>query len=292
MIGESVGRETIEPRKIPRGRRMKEEHTVRAISVTSGKGGVGKTHLTINVGLALAKAGKKVLLLDADLGLANIHVMLGFEPKRTLYDVLQGKATLNDVIVSLPFDLDVIPASSGIHSLTQLSEEERLAILGAVEQLEKSYDYVLVDTAAGIGDNVLYFNSVTHDVLVVVDEEPTSLTDAYALIKVLAAQCRVQEFLVVCNRVSTGTDGKSVFAQLAAATDRFLSVRLQYLGSVTDDECVPKAIVAQKPFLQLYPGSRASWDMMSLAKRIIALPPTRAPKGGMQLFFQELLDRD
>ena len=291
MIGIDSGRASLSVRR-QRVARVVEKQSVRVISFTSGKGGVGKTLLTINLGLALVKSGKRVLLLDADLGLANIHVMLGFQTSRTLHDVFQKRATLEDVIVSLPCGLDVLPASSGIHSLTQLTEAERMFLIDAAETLRTNYDYVLIDTAAGIGDNVLYFNSVAHDVLVVVDEEPTSLTDAYALIKVLATRCGVDEFHVLVNRTPSGIDGKSVFAQLVAATDRFLTVRLRYLGAVSNDDCVTQAIIAQKPFLQLFPGSRTSWDILGIAKKLSDLPSARTPKGGLQLFFRDLLARD
>ncbi len=278
--------------RIKKPTRKMEERSTRVISLTSGKGGVGKTLLTINLGLSLVKSGNKVLLLDADLGLANIHVMLGFETKNTLHDVFQGRASLADVIVSLPCGLDVLPASSGIHSMTKLTDGEQLQLISAAETLKSHYDYVLIDTAAGIGDNVLYFNTVAHDVLVVIDEEPTSLTDAYALIKVLATQCGVNNFYVVANRTPSGVDGKNVFSQLMKATDRFLTVRLTYLGSVSDDSSVSQAIVSQKPFLQLFPGSRTSWDITSVARRISDLPPTKKANGGLQLFFKDLIERN
>lgn len=261
----------------------------RVIAITSGKGGVGKTHTTVNLGLALSRLGKRVLLLDADLGLANINVMLGFQPQATLKDVVAGKAKLAEVIVSHPLGFDVIPAASGIPELTNLSPEERLALTAAVEGLGVDYDYLLVDTAAGIGDNVMYFNVAAEEILVVVDQEPTSLTDAYALIKVLSSKYGVKQFNVLANRTPVGVDGRTTYAQLAATTDRFLHVSLKYIGAVTDDQAVRDAVRAQKPFIELYPSAKASLDIARVAKRLVESEGERTPRGGMQFFFKALL---
>lgn len=264
----------------------------RVISVTSGKGGVGKTHTTVNVGLALAKLGKRVLLLDGDLGLANINIMLGFKPSLTLQAVLAGKARLAEIIVPHSLGFDVIPASSGVVEMTNLSEAERLALIESFDELATRYDYLLVDTAAGIGDNVLYFNDAAEQILVVIDPEPTSITDAYALIKVLSTKSGRREFDVVVNRAPAGSDGRPAFAQLAAATDRFLNVRLKFLGSISEDESVVQAVIKQTPFLQLYPNTKASRDVTRLAKKIADNEGSRVPKGGLQFFFRALLSAE
>ncbi len=261
----------------------------RVIAITSGKGGVGKTHTTINLGLTLSKLGKRVLLLDADLGLANINVMLGFEPRATVEEVLRGKASLNDIVVSHPSGIDIIPASSGIQELSHLSEGERLALIEGVETLGKRYDYLLIDTGAGVGSNVMFFNAAAHDVLVVIDQEPTSLTDAYALIKIMSSRHGVNNFLVLVNRTPSNIDGKTVFSQLMTVTGKFLNVRLQYLGSIADDESVTQAIVSRKPFVEIYPSSRTSTDISQIARKLVATPAARNCGGGIQFFFQELL---
>ncbi|MFN8388888.1 MAG: MinD/ParA family protein [Bdellovibrionota bacterium] len=262
----------------------------KVISITSGKGGVGKTHTTVNLALALVKAGKRVLILDGDLGLANVNILLGFKPSKTLHEVLDGSASLKDVIVNDSSGIDIIPAASGIPELTNLTEAERLNLVEAFDDLADSYDFVLVDTAAGIGDNVLYFNVAAESILVVIGPEPTSITDAYALIKVLASRSGRREFDVVVNRTPAGTDGRATFQQLAAATDHFLNVSLKYLGSITDDESVPQAVVRQRPFLQLFPSSKASLDITKLAKKVAADETSRVPKGGLQFFFRALLE--
>jgi len=267
-----------------------DQTPVRVISVTSGKGGVGKTHITVNLGIALSKMGKRVLLIDADLGLANINIVLGFQPTATLRDVIAGEADLKDIIVSHDSGIDIIPAASGIQEMAELGETERIALVSAIDQLEADYDYVLIDTAAGIGSNVMYFNTAAQDIFVVIDHEPTSLTDAYALIKVLATEYGMDEFNVVVNRTPTGITAKNVYAQLCATTDKFLHVRLKYFGSISYDSSVSEAIVSQQPFMVLYPGSRASHDLTALAKKIEHSPGKSKAKGGMQFFLKSLVE--
>ncbi len=263
----------------------------KVLSITSGKGGVGKTHVTVNLGLALAQMGKRVLLLDGDLGLANINILLGFKPQRTLQEVVDRKAGLKDVIVHDPLGIDILPASSGVPEMTMLSEESRFGLVSAFDEYSSAYDYVLVDTAAGIGDNVLYFNVAAEEILVVIGPEPTSITDAYALIKVLASRSGRKEFDVIVNRAPRGSDGKSTFAQLATATGKFLDVSLKFLGAIAEDDSVPSAVREQRPFLELYPSSRASLDIQKLAKRIANNEGSRTPKGGLQFFFRALLEQ-
>lgn len=261
----------------------------KVISITSGKGGVGKTHTSVNLGLALVRKGKKVLLLDADLGLANINILLGFRPAATLQQVFEGKAKLSDIIVSHKLGFDIIPAASGVTEMIRLSKEKRLALISAVEELGTDYDYMLIDTAAGIGDSVIHFNVSAEEVLVVVDKEPTSVTDAYALIKVLAKEHGVKNFNIIANRTPLGTDGRATYANLAKATDRFLNVGLNYLGSIADDSCVSEAVIEQTPYLKRFPNSRASRDVTRLAEAIISLPRKENVNGGLQFFFQDLL---
>ena len=264
----------------------------RVISITSGKGGVGKTHTTVNLGLGLVKEGKRVLLLDADLGLANINIMLGFEPKATLHQVMKGESEIRDIIVSHDLGFDVIPASSGITSLTHLSEEERFSLVNAFDEFANDYDYVLIDTAAGIGSNVIYFNVAAETVLVVIDQEPTSITDAYALIKVLATEWGTKEFDVVVNRVPVGADGRAAFAKLATAAGKFLPVSLKYLGSIAEDESMIEAVMKQRPVMNLFPSTKASRDLTRLAKKIANSEGSRTPKGGLQFFFRSLLEQE
>lgn len=263
----------------------------RVISITSGKGGVGKTHTTINLGLALTKLGKRVLLLDADLGLANINVLLGFEPRANIQQVLSGKASIQDVIIHHESGLDIIPASSGIPEMTNLSEEERLHLVAAVDDLAAEYDFMFVDTAAGIGDNVLYFNLAAEEIIVIVDQEPTSITDAYAVIKVLSGRSGVKNFSVLVNRAPVGSDGRSIYGQLAGVSGKFLNVGLKFLGAVSEDSSVIEATIAQKPYLERFPSCRASLDISKIAKKLASEPPARNARGGLQFFFKAIVEQ-
>ncbi len=267
------------------------QRTARVISITSGKGGVGKTNTTVNLGLALVKLGRKVLILDADLGLANVNILLGFQPAATLQEVLQGKAALRDVIVSHSSGLDIIPAASGIPELVELSTEEKLALMQAFDDFAFDYDYLIIDTAAGIGSNVLYFNVAAERVVVIIDQEPTSITDAYALIKVLATKWDTKFFDIVVNRTPESSAGKTIFAKLSRASDRFLPAQLNYLGSIAADDSISEAVVRQTPLLDLFPSTCASRDFMRLARKVEANDSERRAKGGLQFFFRSLLER-
>jgi flagellar biosynthesis protein FlhG len=268
---------------------LPKRQRTKVLSVTSGKGGVGKTTTSINLALALNQNGFKVLLLDADLGLANINVMLGFQSKFTIDDVLANKARIEDVIVNHSSGIDVIPAGSGIYDVTHLDDEKKQVLLASIQVLNDSYDYLIIDTSAGIGSNVLYFNSAAERVLVVVDPEPTSITDAYALIKVMQNKSGITEFDIVINRAQIGTDGRDVFKRLLQVTNRFLDVRLNFTGVIQEDDSVTEAIMKQMPLLSLYPSTRASRDYLRLAKKIENSSADFRPKGGLQFFFESLV---
>lgn len=262
----------------------------KVISITSGKGGVGKTSIAVNLGLTLVKAGKRVLILDADLGLANVNILLGFEPKVNMSDVFAGRAKLADIIVNHSSGLDIIPASSGVVEITHLSQSEQLSLVSAVDDLASDYDYMIVDTAAGIGDNVVYFNVAAEEVIVVIDPQPTSLTDAYAVIKVLSSKCGIKKFSVITNRVPVGNDGKGTFGQLALPVSKFLNATLKFLGSIQEDSSVTEAILKQRAYVELYPSCRASLDIGKIAKRLIDDPAERTARGGLQFFFRQLVE--
>ena len=261
----------------------------KVIAITSGKGGVGKTNTSVNLGLALHKQGRKVLLLDADLGLANVNIILGFEPGETIQAVIEGKATIDDVIVKHDLGIDIIPASSGIQKMTNLSEVERAALMQAMDSLSKKYDYILIDTAAGIGDNVLYFTVGSEEIFLVIDQEPTSITDAYAVIKVLSTDYGVKDFSVIANRTPRGKNGKDAYAKLSAVTGKFLNVHLKYLGSISEDELLNASVLQRKPCIELFPSTKASIDYITLAKKVLENEGKRNHRGGLQFFFDELV---
>ncbi len=261
---------------------------LRVVAVASGKGGVGKTSLAANLAVSLAKRGLRVCVLDADLGLANLDVVLGLTPARSLLHVLRGEARLEDVIVEGPAGVRVVPAASGFLELTSLGAEQQLALLAEVDTLEQSLDVLLIDVGAGIAPNVLFFAAAAAETLVVLTPEPTALTDAYALIKLLATRHGRQEFLVVVNMAVSVADADAAFRRLQRVAERFLRVRLEYQGFIPFDDAVSRAVRHQQPVVIESPGTPASQSIMRLAQRLAARPPA-APSGGVQFFFRRLV---
>ena len=261
----------------------------KVITITSGKGGVGKTHIAVNLGLALTQKGHKVLILDADLGLANVNILFGFKAQNNIADVLKGVVGIQNIVVSLPSGVDVIPSSSGVADIVNLNSSDRYRLLSAIQELCYQYDYMIVDTATGIGDSVIYFNMAAEENIIVVTPESTSIADAYALIKVLHQNSKAQEFSILVNKNPENADGRLTYAKLAKITDRFLDVRLRYLGSIANDEVVDESLKRQMPYTELFPTARASLDIQKVARKINDNAGDRVPHGGIQFFFKEML---
>jgi flagellar biosynthesis protein FlhG len=246
----------------------------RIVAVTSGKGGVGKTMVCANLAAALARRGERVLVLDADLGLANLDVVLNLMPKVTLHDVFTGKSSLEDAVLAAPGGFSVLLAGSGMVEYSRLTPEVRDQLQNVIETLTPKYDYVLLDTGAGISDVVLYTVSLAGQVLVVATPEPTSLTDAYATIKILAQQQQRRTIRLVVNQVARSGDGRSVANQLQLVVDRFVSggldhpLKLDYLGDIPVDAAVREAVLKRHLLLEAYPGSPASAAIVGLAARL------------------------
>ncbi len=239
-------------------------------SVTSGKGGVGKTNITTNLAYCLARRGKRVLVIDADLNLANIDILLGLAPKYNIQHVLSGDKTLAQVLVRGPGGFQILPASSGILSLATLDEAQKLFLLSEMEEMAHDLDFLLIDTAAGINDNVIYFNLAAQERLVVLTPEPTSLTDAYALIKVMTANHGIDRFRVLVNMAGSKAESMAVYRKLAMTAERFLgSVSLDYLGFIPMDSKITGAVRQQKLMAELFPDSRATRAIDGLAGRLI-----------------------
>ena len=266
------------------------EHPVQVIAVTGGKGGVGKTAVAVNLATAFAQAGRQVLLFDGDLGLANVDVLLGLTPKATIEQVLRGERGLDEVIVRTRSGVRVIPAASGIARLAALGAPEHAALVHAFGSLPEPFDVLVVDTAPGISESVLHFSQAATEVLVVLKDEPASLTDAYAIIKVLSREYGVRGFRVLVNMVHDG-HGEAVFRRLQRVADRYLDVQLDYVGEVPDDASVRKAIHAQRTVVEGFPGSRAARAFKKVVQLADKWPMPPTPSGRLQFFLERMLRR-
>jgi flagellar biosynthesis protein FlhG len=255
-------------RKSTRGRKSSKRST-KIITITSGKGGVGKTNIVANIGYTLCRFGKKVLILDADLGLGNLDVLLGLTPQYNLSDVIHGDKQLADIIVEGPGRLKILPAASGIQELTELTADERYHVFSQLGDLIKDFDIVLIDTAAGISSNVLFFNINADEIMVVVTPEPTSITDAYALMKVLSVKYGTDHFKLVVNAATSQHEADDVFRQLSMVADRFLNIRIEYYGRIGLDEKLKKGVRQQKIVSEMAPLSKASRDIATLSRKIV-----------------------
>ncbi len=271
------------------GLRRMNKQMVKVISITGGKGGVGKTNVSLNLAMAMAQLGKKVLVLDADLGLANCDVMLGLRVEKNLSHVLSGECELDDVIIDGPFGIKIVPATSGSQNMTELSPVEHAGLIRAFSELRTPVDVLMVDTAAGISDMVLSFSRASQDVVVVVCDEPSSITDAYALMKILSRDHGVEKFKIVANMVRNLKEGQELFAKLSRVTDRFLDVNLELVATIPYDENVRKAARKQKAFIDVFPKSPASMAVKGLALKAIKWPVPANASGHLEFFLEQLL---
>lgn len=262
---------------------------VQVISVTSGKGGVGKTNVVANLALALARQGKRIVVLDADLGLGNLDVLLGLVPRWTIEHVISGAKRLSDILLDGPEGIKILPASSGLPLLTALTETQQLVLQEEIEGLTQSFDLLLIDTAAGISPNVTFFAGAAHEIIIVVSPEPTSLTDAYALMKVLSRQYRERRFRVLVNMARNQREAAQVFQKLDVAADRFLHIALESMGCIPLDDYVPLAVTQQRAVIDLFPQAPASREFGRLASAVVKWAPVSMPKGTVQFLWQRLL---
>ncbi len=270
-------------------RRIAKPKPVKVIAVTSGKGGVGKTNVSVNLAVSMAGSGKEVLLMDADLGLANIDVLLGLHPRYNLADVMKGTRSLEEVIIEGPAGTRVVPASSGVQNMAQLSPMEHAGLIRAFSELSHSLDVLLIDTAAGIADGVISFARAAQEVIVVVCDEPASITDAYAMIKVLNRDHGVHRFRIIANQVHSMQEGRDLFGKLVAVADRFLDVQLDFMGTVPYDDYLRKAIQRQKAVVEAYPRSKAAMAFKTLAQKVDKWPVPQSAGGHMEFFVERLI---
>ena len=258
-------------------RKMQSSEQIKVIAVSGGKGGVGKTNVSLNTAIALGQLGKRVLVLDADLGLANVDVMLGLRVKRNLSHVLSGECELDDIIVEGPEGINVIPATSGTQSMVDLTPAEHAGLIRAFSDMHTKFDVLIVDTAAGISDMVLSFCRASQDVMLVVCDEPTSITDCYALMKLLSRDHGVFKFKVVANMVRSPKEGQQLFGKLSKVADRFLDVALELVAVIPFDENIRKSVRKQQAIVEAYPTSPASVAIKSLADKLIRWPVPKQP---------------
>ena len=268
---------------------MSQMRPVQVIAVSGGKGGVGKSNISVNLSIALAEMRRRVVLLDADLGLANVDVLLGIKATHTLADVLAGTHSLSEVLVTGPGGVKIVPASSGVQRMAELSPAEHAGLINAFNELSDQVDVLVIDTAAGISDTVISFVRAANEVIVVVCDEPSSITDAYALIKLLNKEYGMTRFRVVANMTRTAAEGQNMFNKLNGVCERFLDVTLQFIGQVPFDENVRKAVQKQKALLEFAPSSKAAVAIRGLAQVVDRWPLPSSPTGRLEFFVERLL---
>ncbi len=269
---------------------IKQQPTTRVFAVTSGKGGVGKTAVVANVAVLLAQLGKRVLILDADLGLANIDVVFGLAPTHNLNHFFSGEHELPEILVEGPEGIKILPAGSGVQRFTRLDTHEKLRLLEALDAMHNDFDIVLIDTEAGISENVTYFNTAAHEILVVTTPEPTAITDAYALMKLLSTQYHEKHFNLIVNFIKNEEEALDVYRKITMVANRYLDISIDYVGSVPRDKMMIDAIRKQQVLVDLYPESKTSSAFETLARSIMQEPQNIEPKGSIQFFWKRLLD--
>lgn len=263
--------------------------SVQVVAVSSGKGGVGKTNIVANLAVASAQQGRQVLVMDADLALGNLDVLLGLTPTYTLEDVLLGDRELEDVMVEGPKGIRILPATCGAQDLTALTGDQQIRLQNGFSDIRIPPDLLLIDCGAGISSNVLYFSLIAHETLVVVSPQPTSLTDAYALIKVLSTRYHQKHFRILVNMTKTAKEGREVFRKLSKVTDRFLNVSLDFAGWVPLDDYLPMAVCQQKAVVEAFPKAPSTRAFGELTTRLHQWRQERPISGGLQLFGPSIL---
>lgn len=270
-------------------RRMSAVRPIKVIAVTGGKGGVGKTNVSVNLATSLSRMGSKVMLFDADLGLANVDVQLGLSPQRNLSHVIAGVSSLDDILIEAPGGFTIVPASSGTQRMAELSAEEHASLIRCFSDIEDEVDVLIVDTAAGISESVVNFVRACRDLIIVACDEPSSITDAYALIKVLNRH-GVEGFHMVANRVRSQREGHMLYHKLAIATERFLNLRLDFLGSIPEDDRLRRAVQKQQPVVMVYPNSPSARAFGELAKRVGDWPAPTCASSNLGFFVERLIE--
>lgn len=269
---------------------FREDKSMQVIAITGGKGGVGKTNIAVNLGVSLSREGLDVVLFDADLGLANVDVVLGMSVTHTLADVIAGRQELADVVVRGPEGLRIVPAASGVATLAELSQETQNNLVRSFSEQVDPPDVLIVDTGAGIDKTVQTFASACKTVVVVVCDEPASLTDAYALMKVLRNERGVRRFEILANQVETPAQGRQVYERLTTVADKFLDVELGYLGAVPSDPYLRRAVQERVALVSMYPRSPAAVAIRDIGRRLNRNAAV-SESPGMGFFVEQLLQQ-
>jgi len=263
----------------------------KVITIASGKGGVGKTNVVVNLAVACQRMGQKVLIFDADLGLANIDILFDLNPEYTIEDIISGDKDLSQVIIPGPEGVAVIPASSGVQELTDLSEGQKMHLLNEFDMLNNAYDILLIDTGAGVSSNVIYFNMAAEERFIVVTPEPTSITDAYALMKILFNRHGIKHFNVLMNMVMDEGEARSVYANLSNVLTRFMhGISIDYAGHILRDDCLVKSVTKRKPVICSFPESSSSKGFEALAQYVVQQTSTEGMDGNIKFFWKRLMN--
>lgn len=269
-------------------RRMFQQRPIKVMAVASGKGGVGKTNISVNISVAMAATGKEVVLFDADMGLANVDVLLGLQPRVNLQHVIDGMHTIEETILRGPAGLSIIPAASGVARMANLGPDDYYRMIQAFNHLSIAFDVLVIDAAAGISENVIGFLGGAHEVMIVVCDEPASITDAYALIKVLSRERDMIRFHVIANMVQNANEGRMLFRKLDLVCQRFLGVGLDYMGTVPFDPYLRKSVQRQNAVVQAFPGSPSARALRNLAVIASGWPTPSGAEGYLGHFIERL----
>jgi len=262
--------------------------TSRVITVTSGKGGVGKTNFAVNLGITLSEYGFKVIILDADFGLANIDVLFGIVPQFTLLDVINNKRSIAEILTEGPKNLKFISGGSGVEKLAKLDKVQLEKFVENISMLDKLADYIIIDTGAGVSENVISFVMAADEVLLVTTPEPTSITDAYALIKMVSNRDKSKHIKLIVNRAENPVEAENILRKLSMVAEKFLSIKLSPVGYLLNDEVVPKSVRMQQPFTIAFPKSNPTRQIRDICKKLVQIKVERN-QGGVKTFVNKLV---